>query len=276
MTLLALYNGTPAQALPLSNRASAYGDGLFETIKVDSGRAQFLAQHLQRLQRDCLRLDIALDLSALRAEIARLLSANGSGILKITVARESALRGYFAAPHLPAARWLQFFPQQFSDDANARSGVAVRVCRQQLAEQPVLAGMKHLNRLEQVLARSEWSDSAIAEGLMLDRSGRLIEGTMSNLFIVRDGVLLTPRLHRCGVAGVMREVILTQLAPTLIESTEADLLLADLDAADEVFLCNSVFGIWPVRKIECQLKTLGNITFVLQQKLNNLIAHESA
>ena len=92
-----------------------------------------------------------------------------------------------------------------------RVGVAVRICRQRLSEQPALAGIKHLNRLEQVLARSEWTDTEIAEGLMLDSAGRLIEGTMSNVFLVREGVLYTPRLHRCGVAGVMREVILTAI-----------------------------------------------------------------
>lgn len=131
MTLLALYNGTPAQALPLTSRALAYGDGLFETIKVEGGRAQFLSFHLQRLRRDCVRLDIALDEAALRCEIAQLLTQQPSGVLKIIVAREAATRGYFAARGTPGSRLLQFFPQNFlHDDARARLGVAVRLCRQ--------------------------------------------------------------------------------------------------------------------------------------------------
>jgi 4-amino-4-deoxychorismate lyase len=277
MTLLALYNGTPAQALPLTSRALAYGDGLFETIKVDGGRAQFLSYHLQRLRLDCARLDIALDEAVLCSEIAQLLTQQPSGVLKIIVAREAVTRGYFAARGAPVARLLQFFPQTFlHDDPRARLGVAVRLCRQALSEQPAFAGIKHLNRLEQVLARSEWSDAAIAEGLMLDRAGRLIEGTMSNVFLVREGTLYTPRLHRCGVAGVMREIILTQLALNTLDVVQADLLPADLSAADEVFLSNSVIGIWPVRKIECLHKPVGTVTLTLQEKLNCLIANESS
>lgn len=275
VTPLALYNGKPAQAVPLSNRALAYGDGLFETIKVESGSAQFLPLHLQRLLRDCARLDISIDEPALRAEIAWLLSTHRSGVLKLIVARESATRGYFASPRSPGMRLLQFFPQSFVEDSRSRIGVAVRICRQRLSEQPALAGIKHLNRLEQVLARSEWSESEIAEGLMLDSAGRLIEATMSNVFLVRAGVLHTPRLHRCGVAGVMREIILTQLAPKFIEIVQTELLPADLSNADEVFLCNSIIGIWPVRKIECLQKTVGDVTLALQQKLNLLIANES-
>jgi 4-amino-4-deoxychorismate lyase len=269
-----MYNGTRTEVVPMANRGLAYGDGLFETIRVERGRAQFLQQHLQRLQRDCARLDISLDASALRAEIDELLARHHSGVLKIIVARESAGRGYFAAPHMPGARILQFYPQLFVDDLRSRVGVAVRICRQQLSEQPVLAGMKHLNRLEQVLARREWSDAAIAEGLMFDRAGRLIEGTMSNVFLVRDGVLYAPRLHRCGVAGVMREIVLSQLAENICDVVQADLLPAELNTADEVFLTNSVVGIWPVRKIECLHKSVGDVTLALQQKLKALIAHE--
>lgn len=274
MTPFAIYNGAPTQAVPLVNRGLAYGDGLFETIKVDNNRAQFLAQHLQRLTRDCARLDIALDESALRSEIKNLLAEHRSGALKIIVTREAPARGYFAAAHSQGARVLQFFPQEFIADTRNNAGVAVRLCRQQLAEQATLAGIKHLNRLEQVLARSEWSDTAIAEGLMFDRAGRLIEGTMSNVFLVRDRKLYTPRLQRCGVAGVMREIILTRLAPNFIATVQTDLLPDDLNTADEVFLSNSVIGIWPVRKIECLQKPLGDVTLALQQKLTRLIADE--
>lgn len=274
MTLFAMYNGTPAQAVPMSSRGLAYGDGLFETIKVENHRAQFLSQHLQRLIRGCARLDMALDEFALLSDIENLLEQHRSGILKIIVIREAAGRGYFAAARAPSARVLQFFPQEFIADARNSAGVAVRLCRQQLAEQPTLARIKHLNRLEQVLARSEWNDAAIAEGLMFDRAGRLIEGTMSNVFLVRDGVLYTPSLQRCGVAGVMREIILMQVAPNIIDTAQVDLLPDDLTGADEVFLSNSVIGIWPVRKIECLQKPLGDVTLALQQKLNHLIADE--
>lgn len=276
MNFSALYNGFPAQAVPLSNRALAYGDGLFETLRVDDRRARFLERHLQRLQRDSARLGLAVDVPALRADIAALLEQHGDGVLKIIVARESAARGYFADDKAPVARLLQFFPQRNDSDTRARDGVAIRLCRQTLAEQPSLAGMKHLNRLEQVRARSEWSGTAIAEGLMLDTGGRVIEGTMSNVFLQRDGVLMTPSLRRCGVAGILRDIVLQRLAPGITDAIETELLPADLAAADEVFVCNSVIGIWPVRKIECMHKAIGETTLALQHKLSALLADEAA
>jgi 4-amino-4-deoxychorismate lyase len=143
-----------------------------------------------------------------------------------------------------------------------------------LSEQPALAGMKHLNRLEQVQARAEWSDSDIAEGLMLDTANRLVEGVMSNLFLVKAGLVATPRLHRCGVAGVVREVILNRLSMRCAPVVEADLTLDDLYAADEVFLSNSVIGILPVRKIECIHKMIGDVTIAFQAELNRLISEQ--
>lgn len=272
MELFALYNGKPTDSVPLSDRGFAYGDGLFETIKVVDGEAQFLGEHLRRLERDCARLGIEVDGAILRAEIRSLLSANCSGVLKIIITRYSAQRGYAVAPHSHAERFLRFYPQQFPQDARAVDGVDIRLCRQRLSEQTALAGMKHLNRLEQVLARAEWSDNTVAEGLMLDTRGRVIEGTMSNVFVVKSGRVLTPRLHRCGVAGVMREVIMHQLSIQCAPVMEADLTLDDLSIADEIFLSNSLIGIWPVRKIECIRKAIGGVTISFQNALKHLIA----
>ncbi len=276
MELLALHNGKPTAQVPLDDRGFAYGDGLFETIKVVDGRAQFLREHLLRLQRDCVRLDIRLDSASLRAEIHSLIAPQRSGVLKsgvlkIVLTRHGLQRGYAAPCHAPADRFIRFYPQTFSVDVRAIEGVAVRICRQRLGEQPTLAGMKHLNRLEQVLARAEWSDTAIAEGLMLDVAGRLVEGTMSNLFLVKSGQISTPRLHRCGVAGVMREMILNRLSGPNLSAIEADVTLNDLYAADEVFLSNSLIGIWPVRQIECIHKPIGDVTIALQRALDALI-----
>jgi len=272
VTALAWYNGAPTAGVPLSNRAIAYGDGLFETIRVEHHRASLLRRHLRRLARGCERLGMRIDGAALDREIAAVLDDHGSGVMKIIVARESDERGYAVPAHADAARLLQFFPREFTADARNSEGVAVRICRLRLSEQPALAGLKHLNRLEQVLARSEWDDPAIAEGLMLDSSARLVEGITSNLFLVRDGVLSTPDLKRCGVAGILREVILEQLAPG---ARVTDLSLDDMVAADEVFLCNSVAGIWPVRTIDGLHKPVGETTRALQQRLQQLIEHEA-
>ena len=147
-------------------------------------------------------------------------------------------------------------PRRFWDE-----GVDVRLCSTRLASNPTLAGIKHLNRLEQVLARSEWYDPEIAEGLMSDQHGRVIAGTQTNLFMVRSGRLLTPELRECGVAGVVRGLILERAASWGgAAAAEAVLDLADLQNADEVFLCNAVVGIWPVRRIESWIYASGPVT----------------
>lgn len=275
MRVSVLLNGRPASGLPVADRGLAYGDGLFETIKVISGVALFLPEHLERLSRDCARLRVALDLNVLRAEIAQLLHEAGDpdraeGVLKIIVTRGVGARGYQPLDNAAGQRLLQFFPQKFPPPI--RAAAQVRLCRQRLAEQPALAGMKHLNRLEQVLARAEWSDPQIAEGLMLDGQGRLIEGTASNLFLVKEQKIHTPRLSRCGVAGVMRRIVMERLAPGAV--IEADLCLEDLYGAQEVFFTNSVIGIREVARIDCLRLPRGNVTIALQHSLQRLIENE--
>lgn len=258
----------------MTDRGLAYGDGLFETLKVIDGRPQFLELHEARLARDCARLDIQLDTAQLRAEIAQVVSHGASGVLKVIVTRSAMLRGYQAPPHASSERLVVFYPQVFPQASIVSPGVQARVCRQRLAEQPSLAGMKHLNRLEQVQARAEWSDPAIAEGLLLDSASRLVEGVASNLFLVRDGCVYTPRLHRCGVAGIVRELLLRAGAdgPRIVV---ADLTLDDLLLADEVFLSNSIIGIWPVLKIDCLHKPRGDVTIAVQKYFQTLCSRDA-
>jgi 4-amino-4-deoxychorismate lyase len=137
-------------------------------------------------------------------------------------------------------------------------------CATRLSNQPLLAGLKHLNRLEQVIARSEWQDTDHAEGLMLDRVGRVIEGVFSNLFLVRAGVLITADLKRCGVAGVMRAELLFQAESLGIPTQITDISLDQLQWADEVFVCNSVYGVWPVRAYAALSWSVGPLTRKLQ------------
>jgi 4-amino-4-deoxychorismate lyase len=152
------------------------------------------------------------------------------------------------------------------DSRAASQGVRVRVCELRLAEQLRLAGLKHLNRLEQVLARAEWDDPAIAEGLLLDAAGRVICATMANVFAVIDGVLVTPALDRCGVAGVARaEVLATQ-----VRAQVRDLRLDELLDAGEVFLTSSVRGILPVQAVGDKVFAPGLVTRVLQQHWRDL------
>ncbi|MEJ1228475.1 aminodeoxychorismate lyase [Pseudomonas sp. CCNWLW56] len=257
-------DGQPADVLSLKDRGLAYGDGLFETIAVRAGVPVLLERHLQRLEQGCQRLALHVDWVALSAELDAYAQGLWQGVLKLIVTRGDGLRGYAAVPSAPARRILQGSPPVAYPAAHAEQGISLFPCATRLSEQPLLAGLKHLNRLEQVLARAEWGGAEHAEGLMRDTSGRVIEGVFSNLFLVCNGVLMTPDLSRCGVAGVMRAELLFQAESQGIVTQIADIGLEQLHLADEVFVCNSVYGVWPVRACGSARWSAGPLTRKLQ------------
>ncbi|MCS4260468.1 aminodeoxychorismate lyase apoprotein [Pseudomonas protegens] len=257
-------DGQPADALSLKDRGLAYGDGLFETIAVKSGRPQLLERHLQRLAEGCRRLALTADQALIRSELQAYAAALGEGVLKLILTRGDSQRGYAADPATAARRILQGSALSVYPLAHAEQGIRLFPCTTRLAEQPLLAGLKHLNRLEQVLARAEWRDAEHAEGLMRDTSGRVIEGVFSNLFLVSQGRLLTADLSRCGVAGVMRAEILFQAESLGIPAQVGDISLDQLQQADEVFVCNSVYGVWPVLGCAGMSWSAGALTRKLQ------------
>lgn len=257
-------DGQPAAALSLKDRGLAYGDGLFETIAVRSGRPILLDRHLTRLAEGCMRLAISTDIELIRHELLSYATAMGEGVLKLILTRGDGLRGYAPDPTAQGRRILQGNPPAAYPAAHAEHGIRLFPCNTRLSTQPLLAGLKHLNRLEQVLARAEWQDSEHAEGLMLDQAGRVVEGVFSNIFLVRDGGLITPDLKRCGVAGVMRGEILFQAESLAIPAQIADISLDHLQWADEVFVCNSVYGVWPVRACAALSWPVGPLTRKLQ------------
>lgn len=264
-------DGRPAALLPVTDRGLAYGDGLFETIAVRRGRMALLERHLQRLAEGAQRLGLPLDLALVRAELLAFAGELGNGVAKLIVTRGDGLRGYAPPPDAHCRRILSGNPPPAYPVRHRLDGVRLYPCATRLAEQPLLAGLKHLNRLEQVLARAEWQDPACAEGLMRDSSGRVIEGVFSNLFVVRAGALLTPALDRCGVAGVMRAEVLARAEAVGVATQIGDLDYAALLAADEVFLCNSQYGIWPVVALDCHGWPVGELTRKLQGLLADLV-----
>jgi len=261
-------DGAADDCVDASDRGLLYGDGLFETMAVQNGRVSRWARHMTRLLAGCERLGIpVVDTRLLAHEADELLAGNGQGVLKVIVTRGSGGRGYREPDRVVPRRILQLHPRPDFPPAACEAGVAVRMCTTRLSHNPQLAGIKHLNRLEQVLARREWDDPQIAEGLVLDVDGRLVEGTMSNLFVVREQRLLTPDLHHCGVAGIIRSVILELAERESLPAEIRALNATDLLAADEVFLCNSLIGIWPVIAIDGRRYHKGAITSHLQQLL---------
>jgi 4-amino-4-deoxychorismate lyase len=266
-----LVDGEPANSVPLDDRGLQFGDGLFETLVVQSGEAQFLTRHIARLAAGCERLEFPdIDWQLLRDEITAFTENRQTGVLKLILTRGSSRRGYAVADNPPLRRILCLSDVSQWPDNPASRGIRARMCHMRLAIQPLLAGLKHLNRLEQVLARREWQDEAIREGLLCDTQERVIEGTMSNLFLVNDGVLQTPRLDACGVAGVMRSVIIDLAEQTSLPLEIGVLSRQDVAQASEVFICNSLIGIWPVVMIDNVGKyPVGTLTRRLQTLLQN-------
>lgn len=246
----ALINGKFADSLPVTDRGLNYGDGVFETIAVCEGRLLCWHEHLIRLAEGCRRLDLPCpDMTVLQAEARRLVADTQRAILKIILTRGAGGRGYTPDPAARGNRVLSLHEWPDYPPDYRQHGVRLRLCHQRLAVNPALAGIKHLNRLEQILARAEWTDPDIAEGLMLNHEGQLIEGTMSNLFLRCGDTLFTPDVAQSGIAGVIRGRVLAAARELDQEIIIAPLDLHDLKAADELFLCNSIIGIWPVRAV---------------------------
>ncbi|MFN3398577.1 MAG: aminodeoxychorismate lyase [Sulfurimicrobium sp.] len=262
---MTLVDGIPADVVSVNDRGLLYGDGVFRTLKRVAGITLCWARQYGKLAADCAALDLRCpDAAILESELGRL---PPDCVAKIIVTRGRAARGYAVAPDALPTRVvtsgsLPFYPQSY-----VTQGVKVRLCGLRLASQPRLAGIKHLNRLENVLARMEWDDPAIAEGLLLDAAGDVIEGTMSNVFCYRAGVLHTPDLSGCGVAGVQRERILDFAARSGMAARVAKLPLDMLMEADEIMLCNSVIGLWPVREFNGRTWEIGGVAARLRQWL---------
>jgi 4-amino-4-deoxychorismate lyase len=267
MTARMLVNGVATEQISTRDRGFGYGDGLFESIRLVGTVAPLWSRHMQRLAEGCARLKIpAPDPAQLWREALEVSRELPQSVVRITITRGPGERGY--APPLspqPSRVVAAFAPPEVAAAVYAQ-GVRLRVCDIRLAEQPLLAGIKHLNRLEQVLARAEWNDPDIADGVLCDSHGRVISATMANLFAVVDGELLTPALDRCGVAGVGRAEVLAQCPQTRV----AELVLDTLRGASEVFLSSSVRGIVPVRWLDECSYAPGVLTRRLQQHWRDL------
>ena len=238
-----LIDGEQAGCIDAADRGLAYGDGLFETMAVRNGRVLALEAHLARFTRDAARLGLEPPSpAALERDFARLGIAEAErAVLKLILTRGSGGRGY--RPPSPASprriTSVHAWPAPPDTDAPRLAWI----CRHPIGSNPATAGIKHLNRLDQVLASAEWPDANHVEGLMCDADGALVEATRSNVFLVHGETLVTPVLDRAGVAGVVRAAVLEHAArlgvPTEIRRVER----AELDTADELFVTSSVLGV---------------------------------
>lgn len=243
-------NGRNVSTVDHRDRGLQYGDGLFETMRVRHHAVRLMDYHLQRLVDGCRRLHIDLpDEHRLRRELAQAAARRASAVLKLIVTRGVGPRGYRPSGRERSTRIVSTAALPRTLSRLIEQPIRVRICQMRLGTNPRLAGLKTLNRLESVLARSEWSDTRIHEGLLRDEDDYLVCGTMSNLFLRRGDLLMTPLLDRCGVAGVMRRWVLEQAPGMGLKPLERRIGMQDLQDAEEVFLTNAVAGPMPVAEI---------------------------
>jgi 4-amino-4-deoxychorismate lyase len=243
MTIRIFSGDRAVSAVEGDDRGLAYGDGVFETLLVHRGQPIWWREHWQRFEHGARVLGIPVpDQATVRGECDRLLAGAARAVLKIILTRGRGGRGY-APPAEMKPTWILSLHDP--PPPAPPEGVALQWCKTRMAIQPMLAGIKHCNRLEQVLARAECSDPGVFDGLVCDSDGRVVSATSANLFARIDGLWLTPALQRCGVAGIARGWLLQQLD----RAGEAELTPADVENADAVFLCNAVRGILPVRRL---------------------------
>ena len=249
------------------DRGFSYGDGVFRTFPIVSFKILFWSKHFQKLKHDCNALGIICpDEEILLSDINSLLTRHDApdATIKVIISRGKSQRGY-ALPAIahPTRIVIKFNPVAYPEK-HYSDGVNIRLCSTRLSVQPQLAGIKHLNRLENVLARMEWTSTEIFDGLLMDTQNNVIECTMSNLFIRNKDTLTTPDLSGSGVAGVTRDSVI-ELAPSLGYSIQVKhIRLEEIYAADEFIITNSLFGAWQVRAFENQRWPVGYLAAQLR------------
>ncbi len=270
---ITLVNGEASSSIEVTDRGLQFGDGVFETIRIERGRLVWWQQHMSRLLEGCRRLHFTTlpDVEVLLKEAVQLSENCMQGALKIIITRGYSNCGYSIPTEISPNRILLMRPGK-SNSAQAKQGICLGVCRQRISSSTNLSGIKHLNRLEQVLARMECTTEGWDEGLMLNERDKVMEGSMSNLFVWQHDHLFTPLLENAGVEGIARGIIikLAQKCGIAVEQGELDIL--DLPNVDELFICNSLIGLWPVSQIKMpqsgQLNfDIGDKTRFLQQQL---------
>lgn len=265
---LSIINGVLTDQISIKDRGLNYGDGVFETIAVHHKKLHYWTAHYNRLKMSCERLSIkAPDEKTLSADIAQLAFDATSSVIKIIVTRGQGGRGYssegISEPNIVISNnpWPSFV------ESYQQQGIKVRLCEHRLIINPALAGIKHLNRLDQVLARNEWHNDEYQEGLMLDQDDNLLEGISTNVFVKIDQQWITTPSKACVVDGVMRAAVLRNADKADINIEQRMITYSDLSNVKEMFVTNSIWGIVPVRSCESYLFKIGNDCRKLQKSL---------
>ena len=257
-----IINGSPSQDVAIADRGFNFGDGHFTTIKIAAGQALLLDLHLARLQQACAALAIEFtQWNELLAVITQQALVLRGGVLKVTITRGEGGRGYSTLGCSRANWFLQHrsIPAQYSDWA--REGIELMLCEYQQTVNPALAGLKTLNRLDQVMIKQELDANGMNDGLVCSTDGYVIETSVANVFWVIGDKVYTPSTERSGVEGVMKTHISNLLNKLGFSLKTGDYTISNVLTADEIFITNSVMEVVPVKSI-LKLGTQDNISAI--------------
>ncbi|CAM2787642.1 aminodeoxychorismate lyase [Vibrio rarus] len=262
-------NGELQDTILASDRSFNYGDGGFTTMKTCDGQAIHWSLHVQRMQ-SCLQLlhIPCPNWDNVRLWVETAAHAQGDGGIKLHISRGSGGRGYSPLgadePQVTISNFA--YPSHYTDWQ--RHGIELGVAQPRLGLNPLLAGHKHNNRLEQVLIKADLERQGYSDGIVLDLNHHVVETSMANLFWVKDGTLYTPSLELCGVSGVMRRLVIAAAEASSLTVQYGHFVMQDILDADEVFMCNSLLGIAPIIKIEYKTFAVGIIARDFQERIN--------
>lgn len=246
-----LLNGKAGTHIPIQDRGLQYGHGLFETIAWRGNVLELWSEHMDRLCKGCARLLLpAPDTELLKTEALSLCYSLDCATIKITITSGESGRGYLTPRPVKPNRIVSCYVSNGSQCYNQLQSIAVTICKTRLATPAIQPGLKHLNRLEQVLAREEWAnDEPFKEGLMLDTTGNVVSGTMSNVFFVKNAQIYTNAIQQCGIQGVMRDFIIKLAVGLGVNVISTQFKLQELLVADEIFISNSLIKIQAVEAV---------------------------
>ena len=275
-----LVNGVFKSSISVFDRGFMYGDGLFETIRVVNGDPLLWDYHIKRLQFGCKKLHIPVDFNfcdRLRDGLTRVVNEanrNSSNcVVKIVITRGAGGRGYLPPPEVRPTEVILCYPAPEYPESYSVNGIAMCTCQHRLSENGALAGLKHLNRLDQVLASAEL-DETVSEGLMLDQQGYVVEGTKSNILFFEDGGIVSPDTRLSGVDGIARQYIFDHAATLGLRTRIGKIMPTAIASFKGMAITNSILGIWPVNKLDGISLPINSSVYDIQRMLIEQLKYE--
>ena len=235
----------PLDQFALNDRLANYGDGVFTTMHVSEGRVGLLSRHVSRLVNDAAALGITVTATAIEDVIRTAMQQQQDGVLKILLGSGQGGRGYSRPEQAAVSLAVSWHAVPALYETWRQQGIALAVSPVTLAHQPLLAGLKHANRLEQVLVKRAMQTMDCDDCVVTDANTTVMEASAANLFWFKHGVWFTPDLSKAGVNGVMRQFILEHTEHVEV----GEYHLRNLYDADAVMLTNALMQIVPVHSL---------------------------